>query len=219
MNTKYNTKMGDELKNPFPRCEYIINNFSQAYQDLFALTMLRGKEKGRYIEIGSNHPLEFNNTFLLESVFGWKGISVEILPEMVQAFTAARDQPCYEGDATKFDWTAAFKENKWKGKRIDYASVDCEPAMTTYEALRNLPHADWRFSVISYEHDVYKDGPQAMNLSREFLKGLGYELVATNICNGGNAYEDWWIDPSDVPASVWGPFISDNTEARSLFVK
>ena len=219
MNTKYNMKAGDELKNPFPRCEYIIKNFSQAYQDLFALTMLRGKENGRYIEIGSNHPQDLNNTFLLETVFGWKGISVEIIPEMVESFNATREQPCYEGDATKFDWIASFKENKLKGKRIDYLSCDCEPAMTTYDALCNLPHDDWRFSVITYETDVYKDGSEFREKQRSFLTERGYQLVCSDVCNMGAPFEDWWVDPEVIPEKVWRPLQSEMTEARSIFVK
>ena len=64
MNTKYDEKL-DELIHPVN----IKANHSQAYQDLFVLTMLSGKKNGRYLEIGGNHPSEFNNTYLLETEF------------------------------------------------------------------------------------------------------------------------------------------------------
>ncbi len=51
MNTKYDEKT-DELIHPVK----IKENHSQAYQDLFVLTMLGGKKNGRYLEIGGNHP-------------------------------------------------------------------------------------------------------------------------------------------------------------------
>ena len=65
MNTNYNVDC-DILNNHFPGVEKIKKNFSQAYQDLFVLTMLQGKRSGKYLEVGANHPVEFNNTFLLE---------------------------------------------------------------------------------------------------------------------------------------------------------
>jgi hypothetical protein len=63
MNTHYDAEL-DALNNPFPGVEKIKRNFSQAYQDLFVLTMLQGKRSGKYLEVGANHPVEFNNTFL-----------------------------------------------------------------------------------------------------------------------------------------------------------
>ena len=219
MNTNYSIKRNDELVNEFPRSSRIVLNFSQAYQDLFALTMLQGKESGKYVEIGANHPSNFNNTVLLETQFKWKGISVEIDSALCKEFNMQRQQPCYEADATTFDWKAAFKENRWRTKRIDYASVDCEPAETTYRALENLPHDEYRFSVITYETDVYKDGRVGLERSREFLTYLGYQLVVADVCNGGNPYEDWWVDPQVIDESIWKPYVCEGFEARELFVK
>ena len=218
MNTKYDSRRGDELIIEFPRSDRIAINFSQAYQDLFALTMLRGKESGKYIEVGANDPSNLNNTVLLETQFKWKGISVEIDQAMVNKFNNHREQPCYQADATTFDWVQAFKDNRWRTKRIDYASVDCEPPAVTLAALQNLPHDDYRFSVITFETDVYKDGSQWRDASREFLNGLGYQLVAADVCNGNNPYEDWWVDPEVITESVYEPFISTGAEARDLFI-
>ena len=49
MNTRYNEKT-DDLIHPVK----IKQNHSQAYQDLFVLTMLGSKKNGRYLEIGAN---------------------------------------------------------------------------------------------------------------------------------------------------------------------
>lgn len=217
MNTQYNSET-DTLKYPFEGSDKIAKNFSQAYQDLFALTMLTGKTGGKYLEIGGNDPVIINNTYLLENVLKWKGFSVEIDSNMCEAYNAIRANKCECFDATKFDYEKKIKSLKWKTTQIDYASVDCEPAMTTLEALKKLPHDTYRFSVITYENDVYKDGPESRQLSREFLQGLGYQLVAADVCNGGNPYEDWYVDPQVVPEEVWKNFESVGAEARDLFV-
>ena len=109
MNTKYNEKI-DELIHPLN----VRGNYSQAYQDLFVLTMLGGKKNGRYIEIGANHPTELNNTWLLESEFNWQGISVEIDENFQGEFVLQRGNECHLADATDFDWVSAIKDKGWK---------------------------------------------------------------------------------------------------------
>ena len=61
-------------------------------------------------------------------------------------------------DATTVDYKAIFEENNFPNQ-IDYLQVDIEPAQQTLNALLQLPHDDYRFSVITYETDVYRDGP------------------------------------------------------------
>lgn len=217
MNTHYDAEV-DTLNNPFPGVEKVKRNFSQAYQDLFALTMHQGKRSGKYLEVGANHPVEFNNTFLLEDKFMWKGISVEIDKSMVDLFNTVRHNKCEYADGTVFDFKKKLDGRRWKDKTIDYLSLDCEPAMTTYKILTRIPFEEYKVSVITYETDVYKDGPQARELSREFLINKGFQLVASNVCNGGNPYEDWYVDPTVIPSELWMPFVSEGAEARSLFV-
>ena len=42
---------------------------SQTGQDLFVLSVLNHKRNGTFLEIGSNHPITVNNTFLLENEY------------------------------------------------------------------------------------------------------------------------------------------------------
>jgi hypothetical protein len=208
----------DKLINPFPRSDMIEENFSQSYQDLFVLTMLQGKRKGRYLEIGANHPIDINNTFLLEDKFDWVGISLEIDPELVELFNSTRKNKCDCADATTYDFVKKLNARRWKNKVIDYLSLDCEPSMTTYEILTKIPFDQYKFSVITYETDMYRDGPKARELSRELLNSKGYKLVAADVCNGNNPYEDWYVDPTVIPENIWSPFISEGSECKSLFL-
>ena len=53
-----------------------------------------------------------------------------------------------------------------------------------------------RFAVITYEHDCYAEGDAVRDESREFLSGLGYVLVGSNISvDEFHPYEDWWVHP------------------------
>ena len=91
-------------------------------------------------------------------------------------------------------------------KQIDYLQVDIEPAQQTLNALLQLPHDDYRFSVITYESDIYRDGPDCQEEAMKFLESHGYELVVRNVANEGNPYEDWYVDPQIVDAEIISKF-------------
>lgn len=174
------------------------NSKSQAHQDSFVLNALKEKKHGVYVEIGANDPFAGNNTLLLEEDYGWTGVGLEIIPELVEVYNKRRKNPCIEADATKFDYYQYFKENNFP-KQIDYLQLDIDPAEQTLSALYKLPLLDYRFSVITYEHDLYVSPSNALIKAEAIgvLKGLGYELVMENVTDGiqGREFEDWWVDP------------------------
>jgi FkbM family methyltransferase len=50
---------------------------SQLRQDLFALTQVDFKKGGYFIEFGATDGVDLNNTYLMETEFGWTGILAE----------------------------------------------------------------------------------------------------------------------------------------------
>ena len=190
--------------------------FSQAGQDLFALTMLQEKSAGWYLEIGGAHPFESNNTFILESKYGWNGFSLEYDEPMSLEYNSARLNPCFCADATCFDYESKFKELGFPS-RVDYLSIDIDPAENTYKALTILPFDKYRFSVITFEHDLYSSGPIYMELSRELLNSKGYQLVAQNVRCFGRVFEDWWVDPRVISEDVWSKYLFVDKEFEDIF--
>ena len=202
---RYFKKDFDRLRYQFSGSQDIENNYSQAFQDIFVLSMLSGKNNGTYVEIGGDHPLVINNSYLLESEFGWRGISFEIIQTAVNFYNSLRKNPCLCEDATTADYKKIFEDNNLP-KQIDYLQVDIEPAQQTLNALLQLPHDDYRFSVITYESDIYRDGPDCQEEAMKFLESHGYELVVRNVANEGNPYEDWYVDPQIVDAEIISKF-------------
>lgn len=194
---RYFKKDFDKLRHQFIGSEDIENNYSQAFQDLFVLSILDGKKNGTYVEIGGDHPVVINNSYLLETQFGWKGVSFELIQSAVDFYNTLRSNQCLCEDATTADYKKIFEEKNFP-KQIDYLQVDIEPAQQTLNALLQLPHDDYRFSVITYETDVYRDGPDCQEEAMNFLLSRGYELVVRNVANEGNPYEDWYVDPQVV---------------------
>jgi tetratricopeptide (TPR) repeat protein len=207
---RYHKGLHDQLKYKFPGSELIEKNFSQSYQDMFALSMVNGKKNGTYFEIGAADPFHGNNTALLEKV-GWTGTSLEILEHEVNKFKQQRKNEVILCDATKFDYSVL------KG-HIDYLQVDCEPPETTYQILTMLPWNQCTFGVITYEHDHYTDITQSFRKkSREFLLNKGYILIVSNISHSRDncPYEDWWVHPKHIDKDIIKKMLADDDSIKN----
>ena len=195
----------ENLKTKFTGAENIENNWSQSMQDIFVMSMLDGKRNGVYVEIGADQPRVISNTYLLEKDFDWSGISFELDADKVAFFNTIRKNKCLCEDATLYNYKSLFEKLNYP-KQIDYLQLDIDPAEGTLRALKALPLDDYRFSVITYETDVYSSGADIQDEQIEILESHGYQLVAKNLKCEGNPYEDWWIDPAIVSENVWKPY-------------
>ena len=195
----------ENLKTKFTGAENIENNWSQSMQDIFVMSMLDGKRNGVYVEIGADQPRVISNTYLLEKDFDWSGISFELDSDKVAFFNTIRKNKCLCEDATLYDYKSLFEERSYP-KQIDYLQLDIDPAEGTLRALKTLPLDDYRFSVITYETDVYSSGADIQDEQIEILESHGYQLVAKNVKCEGNPYEDWGIDPAIVSEDIWKPY-------------
>lgn len=210
---RYYKKDIEKLRHKFPGVESIENNYSQAFQDIFVLSILNGKRNGTYVEIGGDHGVIISNSYLLETQFDWKGVSFEIDQSKVNDYNVIRTNKCICANAIEFDYKKFFDKNKFP-KQIDYLQVDIEPAWQTLGALKALPLDEYRFSVITYETDVYKDGPASGEEAMEILLSKGYELVVKNVANLYNPYEDWYVDPNAVDMSIVSKYIQDGMATK-----
>ena len=62
----------------------------QAEQDKFVVNVLNNKKNGYFLEIGANHPIKINNSYLLETKYNWKGIMVECENEFLPLYKQHR---------------------------------------------------------------------------------------------------------------------------------
>ena len=189
---RYFADKHDRLKYKFSGSEDIVENHSQSMQDMFVLSVLDGKKNGTYVEIGADRPRVINNTWLLESMYDWEGVSFEIDP--IKSLFEERNFP----------------------KQIDYLQLDCDPPQVTLECLKKLPLDDYRFSIITFETDLYAGGHDVQKEQWEILCSLGYKRIAKNVNNEGNPYEDWWIDPSVISEDRCILFMIDDVEFSKI---
>jgi len=191
----------------FEGIDLVVHNYSQSYQDMFVLTMLNGKQNGIYLEIGSADPFKNNNTYLLESKFGWEGKGIEIESLEVEKYNAHRENKVICVDATKVDYDSLLTEmsNEYQNDGcFDYLQIDCEPSTTSLQILKMIPFDSYKFAVITFEHDDYSDVQNYVkHESRTFLESKGYILVVPNVANNNYCpYEDWWVHPDLVDQKI-----------------
>ena len=181
--------------------------------DSFALDILNYKRDGYYVEMGSADPIKGNTTYRMEKDYGWKGLGFDLNEQHAKNYNSVRSNPCLVEDATKFNYLKYFEENNFP-KQIDYLQVDidagydpsCRPfgnAYTTLHGLISLPLTQYRFTVITFEHDanMYFRNAAMRDAQREILDSLGYSLVVREI------HEDWWVDPTVIPINEFRDFL------------
>jgi hypothetical protein len=220
--------LADLLRYPFAGAARIESNHSQAFQDIFVLSMLDGMTHGRYLEIGAHHPVRNNNTHLLHESYGWSGVSIDIDPKYSRKWRKRRPRSTLLiADALKINYAEGLSSwfnaqpsrsvwARWLGRekttatrhdpgRIDYLQLDIEPSIHTLGVLNVLPLDSYRFSVITFETDAYAGDFRARDQSRECLTKHGYELIAADVSvlyppvsDELIPFEDWWVDPQVV---------------------
>ena len=205
------------LRLPFAGDEPIERNYSQAGQDLFVLSMLNGKRDGVFLDLGCNQPIVINNTYLLESEFGWDGVAIDIDPEFFDLFVFRKCKTLI-ADCTKLKWDKVVQ--LLGTTSIDYLSLDLEPPAVTLECLKTIPFDRLQFSVITFEHDAYRAGDSVRNPSREILEQQGYVRVCSDIHVNGYVFEDWYCDPNRVDGDRIERLKSDGREWEdAIFVR
>jgi hypothetical protein len=177
-----------------------VQSYSQALQDIFVITMLKGKRNGTYLELGASYPIHGNNTYLLEKDFKFTGVSIDIdqsvAPKWIQ-----RQQQLTIANALEYDYSHLPSQ-------IDYLQVDIDDGDGSLVMLDRLQNH--RFSVITFEHDCFCGDLWPMWQSREILINQGYELLVNNVTiepgrgvgEGLLQFEDWYIDPQVIDRSL-----------------
>lgn len=201
----YKAEDHKDLRFKFNGFESIQQNHSQVFQDMFILSMLNGKRDGKFLEIGGSYAYHKNNTALLERDFGWNGVSIELDETCVNDYRQYRPNvTVLHANALLLNYSKLIKEYFGDEKVLDYLQLDIEPSANTYEALLSIPFDEYKFRVITYEHDHYVDvSGSYRDKSRKYLTKMGYELVVSNVAEDDeSAFEDWWVHPDLVDRSI-----------------
>jgi len=194
---------------------YMTSFNSQCGQDLFIVTALKKKRSGTFLEIGSHDPIRINNTFLLETTFGWRGVMVEYDQSYLQSYIAKRPNSHHVmQDATQVDYIAEFQKANMPTS-IDYLQIDLDvDNRSTLDTLIRLDQTifdTYTFATVTFEHDVYRGNYfDTRKISREIFAKRGYVCVFQDVDGGGGPFEDWYVHPSLVDMTHVQTFKSDS---------
>ena len=160
---------------------------SQIGQDDFVIKTLKEKRNGTFVDIGCFHPTDINNTFILERDYNWTGINIDLFTENEfddsnEAFSnwpiLRPDSVVIKADALTIDYSSIFKGHKLP-KTIDYLSIDLEPPTVTFDVFKLLPLNEYKFNIITYEHDGYRMGQKFIAETRKYITSFDYVLFET----------------------------------------
>lgn len=206
------------LKKHFENDFLIDRNFSQAFQDMFVLTMLNGKRNGYYIEIGSGYPITVNNTFLLEQYFNWSGKAIELDSKKVEQYNNARKNKCYCLDALTIDYNSFLLDCP---NHIDYLQIDVcvnDDSSNNLIVLENVLNTNKTFSVITFETNVYQVGTQVQDKGFELLSNAGYTRLIKDVIFQGEIFEDWYIKNGIIEPSLASHFMLDTIDCKNILL-
>lgn len=144
--------------------------------------MLGNKTNGTFVDIGCGSPFFISNTALLETQYNWSGIGIDLDPhnkwggKETKTWDMRSHTRLYIENAITFDYKTAFEENKFESV-IDLLCMDLEPPSLTLECLYKIPFDYYKFRVVVFETDEYRDGgKERVAKSREHLTKYGYKL-------------------------------------------
>jgi hypothetical protein len=187
----------------------------QANQDKFILNILKEKKNGYFLEIGSNHPVNINNTYILENKYNWKGIMVEYNPMYLPLYKKYRPNSIHIiNDATSIDYKDLLEKTNMPIS-LDYLQIDLEAnngsTLETLEKLNNEIFDIYKFATVTFEHDIYHTNFNNTRLeSRNIFKNRGYVCVFEDVNNENNPYEDWYVYPDLVDMEYINQLIEIN---------
>jgi len=164
---------------------------SQIGQDEFVVEKLGGKTSGFYVDIACGFPQEISNTYVLEKHYDWRGISIDNDKERIDQWEGNRSTwGLIRADVFTLDLAEVLDQHEAPAI-IDYLSLDLEPPNLTFAVLDNIPWDSYKFRLVTFEHDAYRNNGKFVQPSREFFLSKGYELVLPK--KEHRKQEDWWV--------------------------
>ena len=175
---------------------------SQIGQESWVAFALNYQRHGFYLEIGTFNARVLSNTFVLETSLEWTGTGVEISQQLAETYNSERRNKIICADATVLDYEKELDALN-APNTIDYLQVDIDPPSNSYKALVAVLRGSRRFSLITFEHDLYRRRFKFLPVNYYWkwkalllLRFRGYVCVASNVANGRARQEDWYASKS-----------------------
>ena len=149
--------------------KYTKKSYSISNVDLIIDRMFASKDNGIYIDIGCNHPIKYNNTYLLHKR-GWSGINIDLDKKSIDEFKKFRPNDyniealiSEKKDEKKdvyfyHDRSAINTVNKELaiGRNKKYQKVVRKTTTTINNVIENLPFKNTKIDLISIDIESHE---------------------------------------------------------------
>ena len=124
---------------------------------------------------------------------------------------------CLLANALTIDYAQLLKDN-YSTNIIDYLQLDIEPAENTFNCMLRIPFDNYKFRVITYEHDEYVDPKgQWQHQAKVVLESKGYQRVISNVSPVENSpFEDWYVHPELVDINRLDSILSNDDTVTKI---
>lgn len=197
--------------------------YGAAKQDEFTAKILQFKKNGYFLDIGSHHSIQYNNSYYFDNQLDWKGVCIEIETGLNDSYSGRKNTTLINTDATKVDYLNLLTDNKFP-TTVDYLSLDVDAA--NIDVLKILPLDKFIFSVITIEHDGYLYGDLYRSAQRAVLQEYGYLLLCSNVNVEQDGYygqkcpfEDWWVHSSFLNGKDLSHLVCDDELPSQILTK
>ena len=160
------------------------NYFSFSGVDVIIENIFRNKNDGFYIDIGCQHPIKNNNTYLLHSK-GWKGINIDLDIDNINLFNAARplDDNIHSAVSNKFGIEELYfyhkkspintlNRNVSKFQKAEVKDIRKITTTTLNSIIANSKFKDKKFNLLSIDVEGHE-----LNV----LEGLDFNLYSPDV--------------------------------------
>ena len=177
---------------------------SQAHQDAFVLNVNGYKRNGTFVEIGSNHPIEHNNSYVLESSYNWTGLLVEYDKSFGPLYDLHRPRSLYCLQDARTVPYREILDTRGFPTNIGYLQIDLDvnnkSTLDTLIILNDTVFDKYKFASVTFEHDIYTGNYfDTQHISRKIFSDRGYVLVFPDVSvmweGSYKPFEDWYVHP------------------------
>ena len=189
------------LKNPgvkvikIKRLEFILNgHYSQCGQDAYVYkTFFKNKTDGYFCDVGGNHPININNTYMFENL-GWDGCCFEPVPVMEKLWSEHRR-------AKFFSYAATEKEEELKFTVVSSEALSYVNDTFQHEhvignqAKEEIVVQGRPIKDVLAENNIKHIDYMSMDIEGhelQALKGIDFDAVRINVLTVENHFGDNW---------------------------
>lgn len=177
--------------------KYSKKSYSLSNVDLVIQRIFKSKKNGIYIDIGCNHPIKYNNTYLLYKK-GWRGINIDLDKKSIDQFNKLRTRDINiqtlvtsldneEKELFYYHERSAINtisKELAESRNIQYKEIKKIKGKSLNNIIENSKYKNSKIDLLSIDIENYEyDALKNFNFDKYNLDMIVTEITDTNLKN------------------------------------